>query len=244
MTTVVKLGGSVITEKDVTETVDEDALATVAGAVADGGVEDLVLVHGGGSFGHHAAAERDVSSDDPTRDPAAIGAIHAAMTRLSDAVCEALRARDVPAVPVRPLSMAVRGGDAGTTVDATALRQLRAEGFVPVAHGDVVAHRGGGASIASGDELCVALGRALDAERIGMCATTPVRDADGEVVPQISQGDAVAALGGSDSTDVTGGMARKVEALLDADRPGAIFAAEDLRAFLRGEWPGTRVGGA
>jgi len=244
MTTVVKLGGSVVTDKDEPETVDEAGLATVADAIAtDGDPDDLVLVHGGGSFGHPTAAERDVGSDSATRDAVAVAEIHAAMTRLSDAVCEALRTRDVPAVPIRPLSMAVRGGDAGPTVDATALRQLRAEGFVPVAHGDVVAHRGRGASIASGDEMCVALGRALGAERIGMCATTPVRDADGEVVPRIAAGDAVAALGDSDATDVTGGMARKVAALLDADRPGAIFAAKDLGAFLRGEWPGTRVGG-
>ncbi|MFW6045379.1 MAG: acetylglutamate kinase, partial [Natronomonas sp.] len=59
MTTVLKLGGSVITDKTEPETVDHSSLRTAA--VAIGTTDDLVVVHGGGSFGHHHAAAHGVT---------------------------------------------------------------------------------------------------------------------------------------------------------------------------------------
>jgi len=48
---VLKLGGSLITEKDRPETLDEPALDAacdaIAAALADGAVDRLVIVHGG-----------------------------------------------------------------------------------------------------------------------------------------------------------------------------------------------------
>ncbi|MFW6435247.1 MAG: acetylglutamate kinase, partial [Halovenus sp.] len=72
MVTVLKLGGSVITDKDRPETADRDALETAAAAIGEflGGDERLVVVHGGGSFGHPHAARIGVSSTDGSRDVA------------------------------------------------------------------------------------------------------------------------------------------------------------------------------
>jgi isopentenyl phosphate kinase len=47
MTTVLKLGGSVVTEKDEPESVDEASLAAAADAVVGSGGRELVVVHGG-----------------------------------------------------------------------------------------------------------------------------------------------------------------------------------------------------
>lgn len=50
---VLKLGGSVVTDKDEPETVDEAGLAAAADAVAPlAESRRVVVVHGGGSFGH------------------------------------------------------------------------------------------------------------------------------------------------------------------------------------------------
>ena len=249
MTVVLKLGGSVVTEKDAEETVDAAALDRAAAAVgdawADGAVDRLVVVHGGGSFGHPRAAAHGVSRTEGTRDAGAVRDVHAAMRRLDDAVVAALADRGVPAVPVHPLSAAARDADDGLALDPTPVATLLGEGFVPVLHGDVVAHAGRGATVLSGDELVVHLAGALDAERVGMCSAVPgVLDADGAVVERVAAFDDVAgALGDAGATDVTGGMAGKVRALLSLDASAFVFDLDGLPAFLAGGEPGTRVDG-
>jgi len=246
---VLKLGGSLITEKDRPETLDDDALAAacdaVADALADGAVDRLVVVHGGGSFGHHHASEHGVSTSAGTRDPAAVMDVHGAMTRLNRAVLDRLHDRAVPAVPVHPLSLSARpdGADGDLDLPLSSTATLLGEGFVPVLHGDGVATADAGVTVVSGDELVVELAAGLGARRVGVCSTVPgVLDADGDVIAAIDSFDAVAdALGASDATDVSGGMAAKVRELLALDAPAYVFGAAGLAAFLRGDAAGTRI---
>jgi isopentenyl phosphate kinase len=254
MTTVLKLGGSVITRKEGTESVDEAALGTAATVIGEALETDpgdpgastadrsLVLVHGGGSFGHPAAATHDVSASEGSHDAAALVDIHRAMGRLNGTVVSDLHAAGVPALPVRPLSLA-RRSDAGLACPTQSVETMLAEGFVPVLHGDVVAHEDRGGTVCSGDALVVALAEALDAERVGVCSTVPgVLDDDGEVITEIASYEAVAdVLGDSEATDVTGGMAGKVRELLAVDGPASIFGLDDLAAFFETGHAGTTV---
>jgi isopentenyl phosphate kinase len=245
MTVVVKLGGSVVTEKDEPETLDETAIERAAQAVAAADAE-VVVVHGGGSFGHHYATRHGVSRAEGTTDATAVREIHGAMQRLNDAMVDALADAGVPAVPVHPLSAGARDGDGELTLPTDQVETMLDEGFVPVLHGDVIAHAGAGATIVSGDELVVALATGLDADRVGLCSAVPgVLDADDAVIDRIDAFEDVAAvLGGSEAADVTGGMAAKVRTLLDLGTPASIFALSDLDAFFAGERPGTLVAGA
>ena len=241
-TTVLKLGGSVVTEKGTPETVDAEALGRAAAAVAT--VPGRVaVVHGGGSFGHHHAAEHGVSSAEGTRDDGAIRAIHGAMKRLNGAVVEALVGAGVAAVPVHPLSAAARTADGTLRLEAGPASTMLEEGFIPVLHGDVVVHAGVGATIVSGDELVVSLARALGADRVGVCSSVPgVYDAEGELIDRIgSFSDVADAVGASDATDVTGGMAGKVRELLSLDAPAYVFDLDGLEAFAAGGDPGTEI---
>lgn len=242
MTTVVKLGGSVVTEKDTPETVDERALARAAAAVADAD-DDVAVVHGGGSFGHHAAAQRDVTADRGTRSAADAVAIHDAMGRLNSAVLDALHDQGVEALPVRPLSVASRDDDGDLSLPTGGVRVMLAEGFTPVLHGDGVVETGAGVTVTSGDDLVVALARGLAADRVGLCSTVPgVLDSDGAVVPRVERfADVADAVGGSEETDVTGGMAGKVRTLLGLSVPAHVFGPDDLATFLTGGSPGTAV---
>ncbi|MFB6101387.1 MAG: isopentenyl phosphate kinase [Haloplanus sp.] len=247
MTTVLKLGGSLITDKERAETLDGDALAAAADAVADAvdseTIADLVLVHGAGSFGHHYAEEHGVSVSQGTHDAGATLEIHGAMTTLNRFVLSRLHDRGVPALPVHPLSAGARDADAALDLSLSAVRTMLGEGFVPVCHGDVIAHEGQGTTIISGDEVVVRFATGLDADRVGLCSTVDgVYDADGAVIDRIDDFDTVAdALGESDATDVTGGMVGKVRTLLDLDAPAFVFGADDLSTFLSGGEPGTRI---
>jgi isopentenyl phosphate kinase len=246
MTTVLKLGGSVITEKDQPETVDDAMLEQVVEAVVD--FYDpgrFVVVHGGGSFGHHYAAAHDYSKTEGTQDATAVTDVHRAMTVLNDAVVDAFQDRGVAAIPVSPLSVARRDSEGTLSFAAGQVATALDEGFLPVVQADPIVQEGAGATILSGDEIVVTLAEALGADRVGLCSTVPgVLDEDGTVVPEIAEFQAVAdVLGESDATDVTGGMAGKVQSLLDLSAEAAIFDPDALGAFLRGERVGTAVTG-
>lgn len=247
MTTVLKLGGSVITEKDRAETLDGPALDAAADVIADALASDavgrLVIVHGGGSFGHHHADAHGVSTTDGTTDHVAVTDVHGAMTTLNRFVRSRLHDRDVPAVPVHPLSAASRDVDGNLSLPTAQVETLLDEGFVPVLHGDGVAHAGEGVTVLSGDEIVTSLAASVDADRVGLCSTVPgVLDADDDVIPTVESFDAVAdVLGASDTTDVSGGMAAKVQELLALAAPASIFGPEALDGFLDGERVGTLI---
>ena len=245
MTVVLKLGGSVVTDKSEPETIAEDALESAAEAVASAD-EDCVVVHGGGSFGHHHADRHSVSTTAGTRDGTAVTDIHGAMKRLNDAVVDRLQTAGVDAVPVHPFSVARRDEDGALSLPTEGIETMLDEGFVPVLHGDMVVHDGHGATVLSGDEIVVALARRLAVDRVGLCsAVRGVLDGDDDVIPRIESFEAVAdVLGASEATDVTGGMAAKVETLLDLPVPAVIFGIDDLPRFVAGSSPGTVVAGS
>ena len=245
--TVLKLGGSIVTDKDTPETLAQHAIAhaavAIAGYVGGDPDNDLVLVHGGGSFGHFHASEHGITPAEGSRDGAAVLAVHEAMQELNEAVVRALADEDVPALPVHPLSAAHRSSDGELSFSPGTTAAMVEEGFVPVLHGDVVVHEAEGATILSGDELVVELARELDADRVGLCSAVPgVLDEAGSVVPRIEAFEDVSSiLGASETTDVTGGMAAKVRELLSLEMPASIFAVDDLGPFLSGEAVGTRI---
>ncbi|AFZ73721.1 isopentenyl phosphate kinase [Natronobacterium gregoryi] len=243
---VLKLGGSVITEKDRPETLDGEALERAADAIAGargGGWTDLVVVHGGGSFGHHNASEHGITTTDGTHDVGALLDVHGAMTTLNRFVLRRLFGRNVDAVPVHPFSMAARDGDGDLELPIDGIRTMLEEGFVPILHGDLVPHAGAGATVVSGDELVAELARELGADRVGLCSTVPgVLDDGDAVIEEIETfDDAADVLGESEATDVTGGMAGKVQALLELEADAEIFGLDELDAFLEGTEPGTTI---
>jgi isopentenyl phosphate kinase (EC 2.7.4.-) len=244
MTTVLKLGGSIITHKDAVETVDEVHLTALSTAIADSS-DPLVIVHGGGSFGHHHAAAHGVSSTVGTTEPAVIMAIHSAMRRLNQAVVDRLIAAGVPAVPMAPLGFAHRGPADDLQLASGPMALALERGFTPVCFGDIIMDADRGASILSGDHLVGAVAQQMDADRIGLCGDVAgVLDAEGEVIERITSFAAVAdSMHGSAVTDVTGGMAGKVQGMLALGRPVRIFGADDLSGFLAGEAVGTLVDG-
>lgn len=250
MSCILKLGGSVITEKDRAETLDGAALDAAADAIADavgaGDVDQLVVVHGGGSFGHHHASDQGVTTTEGTHDAVGATTIHAAMQTLNQFVVSRLHARDVPALPVHPLSAAARNATDDLHFPLSQVETMLGEGFVPVLHGDGIATAGEGVTVLSGDEIVTHAARTLDADRVGLCSTVPgVLDADDAVIPEIRAfADVEDVLGGSDAdADVTGGMAAKVRELLDLGAPASVFGPDDLAAFLSGEDAGTTIRG-
>lgn len=242
MTAVVKLGGSLITDKAGEEAIDRTSLEEVARMIGEAPPADRIVVHGGGSFGHPTAARHGLSRTEGTRDPRAIADVTAAMRRLNDHVIDSFSKEGIDAVGVQPMGIARRLGNGVIQCEIAAIESLLAESFTPVIYGDLIVHEGTGCSVVSGDELTPAIGEAIGAERIGFCSGVPgVLDAEGNVIESLHPSDDTVNVGSAETTDVTGGMATKVRTLSSYQLPAAIFGREDLPAFLAGELPGTRI---
>lgn len=229
---ILKVGGSVLTDKSGEKDLDRQSFRRALDAVA-GAPEGLVLVHGAGSYGH-PQAERHALHEGGRE---GVYETHSAVADLNRLVVEYLRDAGVDALPIHPLSCGVKQPD--LRVYDGAVRLMAREGFLPVLHGDGVTHEGRGVSVVSGDDLVVELAEAD--ERVGMCTSAGgVLDGDGGVLERVSSVDEVEELGG-EGADVTGGIVAKVRKLLELPSGGYVFGVDGIEEFIQGGSAGTLV---
>ena len=225
-----KLGGSLITDKRVPETPRRDVIERLAKEIAEARRARpdlrLVLGHGSGSFGHVAAQRH--GTRDGVYDAAGwrgFAETADAAARLSRLLTAALLAAGLPAWSLQP-SVALWCEDGRIVAGPTrAVAQALARGLLPVVHGDVALDGVRGGTIASTEEIFEWLLRdglrpqrlILAGEVDGVYSSDPQRDADAQRIAHMTPDNFAAvaqALGGSHGTDVTGGMAAKVEQTL------------------------------
>ena len=255
-----KLGGSLLTDKRREEALRPSVLARLAKeirtALDERSALRLVIGHGSGSYGHVAAARhntrRGVTSAEAWR---GFAAVSNAAARLNRAVCAALLEAGVPALSLQP-SASARCEDGVLVAMATApVRYALESGLTPLLYGDVAFDAVRGGTIISTETIMAYLVELLQPSWLLLAGDTPgVFGPDGLIVPQITRANRARlapALGGSRGTDVTGGMANKVDAMLDLTAASPelrvkIFSGLEegrlRRALLQpGEGPGTVI---
>lgn len=228
---VVKLGGSVLTDKSSYRTLRRADVERLAGELAPAagaprsGAPPLVLVHGAGSFGHVLARKHGLAGGARGADDLLAAAqVHADVRDLDAEVLRALRARGVPAFGVPPWAIARLREGRLEHLDLSPLL-LAPAGVVPVTHGDVVPDATRGVGILSGDDLVREVGLALRAagepvDAVFALAADGVLDPRGRLVERLAAGDPVPAAPQA-GADVTGGIVKKVEAARALARVGA-----------------------
>ncbi len=261
-----KLGGSLITDKHRPETPRLDVLERLAREIAQARKEHpglrLVLGHGSGSFGHVSAQRHGTRSGVRNADQwYGFAATADAAARLNRIVAAQLLQADLPAWTVQP-SVALRCQD-GQVISGPAetVRLALERGLLPLIHGDVALDSVRGGTIAGTEEIFEQMALQLPPVRIvlagevnGVYTSDPLQDPAAVMLREITPASFAslqASLGASHATDVTGGMAAKVEQSLRMVRatpglqvvicgglvPGAIFSALTNRATP----PGTLI---
>ena len=235
---ILKLGGSVITDKSADCAINRDSLASIAGSIARARTDGIVIIHGAGSCGHPEAKRYNLDVGAITGQTEGIYVTHRAVSRLNDEVVATLREQGVAAIGVHPLHTAIADNGRLVSFECRHLETMLDLGMVPVIHGDVVMDLSRGACIVSGDQLVRYLASGLAISRVGLATDVP-GVLDGErVVPEINR-DSMPTLriGNSMHTDVTGGMRGKINELLelaDAGIGSDIFHVSRVADFLAG----------
>ena len=256
---LVKLGGSLITDKGRSETARVPVIARLAREIslAPRGLR-LIVAHGSGSFGHVPAKAHGLAAGLHSADQlSGVSLTQERAAYLHLLVFTALSAAGAAPFSIAPSSVVVSEGGTPVSLEVEPLLLALERGLLPLAYGDVVMDRTQGVAICSTEKLFSLLVATLrerghPVERIlWLGETDGVYDATGWTIPLITAADFEqmrGALGGAAGTDVTGGMLHRVEtavALTELGVPSLIAngLTEGLlaRALAGEEVPGTVV---
>jgi isopentenyl phosphate kinase len=250
---LLKLGGSLITEKSRRGTARPEVLARLAGEIARAAPripEAIVLGHGSGSFGHVAAQEHGIA--DGLRSPSQLPGVSLTQERAADLhwqVMRALAAAGLSPFSLAPSSFVVAAAGQVADLFETPLLLALDKNLLPVVYGDVVLDREQGVAICSTERVLATLARRLPVRRIlWLGETDGVYGEDGRTLPRLASA-AGLRFGSPAGTDVTGGMRHRVETALALAQLGirsVIFNGLTPglleRALLGEAVPGTEIG--
>lgn len=262
---LLKLGGSLITDKSVPYTPRFDKLAELAADISAALQArpdlSLVLGHGSGSFGHTAAKEyhtRDgaVGAGSPRPYWHGFAEVWFQASSLNRFVMAALHASDIDSLALAPVSAVTASDGKISGWDLAPLKAALAAGLLPVVFGDVVFDSARGGTILSTEDLFVHLARQLRPQRIllagleeAVWADFPERKQRVATITPASFGGIKSRVGAAQGADVTGGMDSKVRQMLELvqEVPGLtvqIFSGEqpgNIQKALSGENLGTLI---
>jgi isopentenyl phosphate kinase len=215
---VLKLGGSIITNKKEPGSFIRAVLLRIGNELKSSWPMPLIIIHGGGSFGHPIAEAYEIKKG-YRRAEQLKGFIETvnAMRRLNDLVVSALNDASLPVIGIPPsCTVTTNDGDI-ETCNFDPIFSAMEIGLVPVMYGDAVFDRKLKFTILSGDALASYIARRLKAKQLIFAVDVEgVYGFDRETSEKIHMNIKYEPTEG----DVTGGMFYKVEEALAAARHG------------------------
>lgn len=245
---IIKLGGSIITDKTDYRKFNRDIVARLCREIKDSG-QDVIIVHGAGSFGHIISKRFDLNGGFTSKEQIPAVAQVCYDTRdLSSMVVKELIDVGIPAISVPPGSAFYMEDRVLKMGDAPVIRMMVEKGLMPVMFGDPVQDRKLGFAICSGDQITELLAKMFDAERVifvsdidGLFDSDPKTNPGARLLPKVDRDTLSSVDTNIDVDDVTGGVRGKIETMLDmcsGDRDCILvngMVEGRLLSLLRGE---------
>ncbi|WP_455645495.1 isopentenyl phosphate kinase [Methanosphaera sp.] len=231
---ILKIGGSALTVKDADKpTIDEVNLDRIAQEVSAYN-EDMVIVHGAGSYGHIYAKKFGIGDvignvNDHLYKLEGLCRTQASVQLLNYIVVEKLHEKGVPAIGIKPSSFIVTDNKRIAVCDTKIIKQYIDNGFVPVLYGDAVLDYNDYIKFAilSGDQLITYLAKDLKADRVilssdvdGIYTDNPKTNPEAKLIDIVTKDTELTLTENEDQADVTGGMGGKIKELLQLAEEG------------------------
>jgi isopentenyl phosphate kinase len=184
---LVKLGGSVITDKSTPFSYRDAVVRALGREISSSGLP-IVLVHGGGYFGHPVAGKYGLTSRKSSLSSEGVSETRRAMFDLDEKVCSSLSSAGVRPYAFSPVTLLLEEGRRNPSSASSFIRDLLRGGMTPVTFGDVV-QDAGGFRIISGDTICAELATMLRAELCVMAMDVDgLLGKDGRVIRSLGGG--------------------------------------------------------
>ena len=164
---IIKIGGSVITDKLSYKKINSDTLISISEVIAKWG-QKCIIVHGAGSFGHILADKHSITSGyTEFSQLEGIVQIRIDMADLTKAVVESLQANKLPAISFQTSSMVYsQGKENELSYFIDPIQKALDLELIPVLSGDIIFKQKDGFSIYSGDSLIDLLVHLFDVRNV------------------------------------------------------------------------------
>jgi len=250
---LIKAGGSAITDKKTPFSIKVDALSNLARELSENR-QDIVICHGGGSFGHPLALKYNIIGKIRTEDQMrGVTKINIAMRKLSNVLAEALAKGGCRPFAIQSSAIMTAKEGVIESFNIDLIENLVDCGVIPILYGDVVYDQKYSFSIISGDQIMRRLAEHYPGSRAifltdvdGIYTSDPKSDKDARLLKEISF-DEIEGINAGTTGDITGGMKGKLREILqfrghiDEIIVTSLERKGSLSAALRGENPGTRI---
>lgn len=223
MNTIIKLGGSLITDKNIERSYKAPVVQRLAHEIAQAYQQTpdlrLVMGHGSGSFGHFSAKRYNTINGVSTREEwAGFAEVATVAGELNRLVTESLRGANLPILPIQPSASAIATDGVITQMSLEQVNQALDHRLIPLLYGDVALDRVRGGTIISTETILAYLCQNMPVKHVFLVGEVAgVFDHNGAVIPHITPDNIAeyqSALQGSAGVDVTGGMLSKVRDML------------------------------
>ena len=206
-----------ITDKSKAFSYRSDVVSALSEEIASSD-EKVLVVHGGGSFGHVVARQHGLTSE-PAETPApGVAQTRGAMYELNRLVCKTMMEFKLNPYPFSPFDAVSRAGKAPV---AQWLRGLLRENLTPVTFGDIILSSNG-FKVLSGDLIVLELAKMLQPERCVFAL-----DVDGVyeentrvIIPELTPSK-IRRMNVPTGEDTTGGMKLKLDVAARAASMGS-----------------------
>lgn len=259
--TVIKIGGSVLTDKTKPET-PMFRKKRAQGLAQEFAVylkqkspqERFILIHGAGSFGHSLAKRYKLTECKARKDLTGVALTRVQVRQLNLFVAKEFLERRCKVLPLSPSFFVRQTNGRIFQCDIACIKSALEEGFTPLLHGDVVEDKQCGFSICSGDQLIAYLSSVLPIHRAifltdvnGIFTDDPKHKHNAQFIVQMTKKEAKALARKrirKTSFDVTNAMAGKLGEIAEMSCPVVVCSGLErgnLLHALRGENVGTTI---
>lgn len=214
---LIKLGGSIITNKEKPLSSRKKTIENIAKSLSRIN-EPMIIVHGGGSFGHFWSVKYDMHTKPSRYDTKGVSVVKNSMVELNKIILDILLEKKLKPYCLPPTDF--MAGNKPIKAKIKEIEKISRSGLVPVTFGDALWFGNGKSYILSGDRIMTILAKELRPR-----LTIFVMDVDGiysnlknkELIYELKDKNPIIS---DNKMDVTGGMRRKIKEATNISKMG------------------------
>ena len=156
---ILKLGGGLLTDKDKPFSLREQVVDSAIQQIIDSGIK-IILIHGGGSFGHPTAKKYSISNGlNTTIDNQILGLAetHNVMNKFNSILIEKFLEKNHPTISIQPSTIIIKNTREFNTHSLASIETCLNLDILPILYGDIIFDINGSFSIISGDDIILEL---------------------------------------------------------------------------------------